>query len=64
VTGRDKGHIALAGGFASHGEPVRRVRNKAGNVVELWLAGGKLVTEAKLAREMEARYGGGVKPAR
>lgn len=59
VTGRDKGRIALAGGFASHGEPVRRVRNKAGRVVELWLAGGKLVPEAKLAREMEARYGGG-----
>lgn len=59
VTGRDKGRIALAGGFASHGEPVRRVRSKTGKVVELWLAGGKLVSEARLAREMEARYGGG-----
>jgi len=57
VSGRDKGRIALAGGFASHGEPVRRVRNKRGKVVELWLAGTKLLPEAALAREMEARYG-------
>jgi CubicO group peptidase (beta-lactamase class C family) len=64
VTGRDAGRIALAGGFASHGEPVRRVRNKAGKIVELWLAGGKLVPEAKLAKEMEARYGGGPAPAK
>jgi CubicO group peptidase (beta-lactamase class C family) len=58
VTGRDSGRIALAGGFASHGEPARLVRNKSGKIVELWLAGGRLVGEAKLAREMEARYGG------
>jgi CubicO group peptidase (beta-lactamase class C family) len=57
VRGRDKGRIALAGGFASHGEPARRVRNKRGKVVELWLAGTKLVPEAALAREMEGRYG-------
>src|SRR5216683_2654901 len=59
VTGRDKGRIALAGSFASHGEPVRLVRDKRGRIVELWLAGTKLVSEAKLAREMTARYGGG-----
>src|SRR6266404_256898 len=57
VSGRDKGRIALAGGFASHGEKVRRVRNKRGKAVELWLAGTKLVPEAALAREMEGRYG-------
>ena len=33
VSGRDKGRIALAGGFASHGEPARRVRNKRGKVL-------------------------------
>jgi CubicO group peptidase (beta-lactamase class C family) len=57
VSGRDKGRIALAGGFASHGEKVRRVRNKRGKVAELWLAGTKLVPEAALAREMEEHYG-------
>ncbi len=59
VTGRDKGRIALAGSFASHGEPARLVRDKRGRIVELWLAGTRLVNEAKLAKEMEARYGGG-----
>ncbi len=57
VTGRDKGRIALAGGFAGHGEPVRRVRDRNGKITELWLAGAKLVAEAKLAKEMTARYG-------
>ena len=55
-TGRDKGRIALATGYASHGEPARLVRNRAGRVVELWLAGNKLLPEAKVAAEMEARY--------
>jgi CubicO group peptidase (beta-lactamase class C family) len=59
VTGRDKGRIALAGGFASHGEPARLVRDKRGKVVELWLAGARLLSEAKLAKEMTARYGEG-----
>jgi len=57
ITGRDTGRIALAGGFASHREPVRRVRNKRGEAAELWLAGTKLLPEAALAREMEVRYG-------
>jgi CubicO group peptidase (beta-lactamase class C family) len=56
ITGRDHGRIALAGGYASHGEPVHRVRNKAGKAVELWLAGAKLLPEAKVAQEMQARY--------
>jgi CubicO group peptidase (beta-lactamase class C family) len=58
ITGRDKGRIALAGGFASHGEPARLVRDKRGEVTELWLAGGKLLPEAAMVAEMEARYGG------
>lgn len=57
VADRDRGRIALAGGFASHGEPVRRVRDGRGHVVEFWLAGGKLLPEAKLAREMDGKYG-------
>ncbi|MBM3599100.1 MAG: beta-lactamase family protein [Alphaproteobacteria bacterium] len=54
---RDRGRIALAGGFLAHGEQVRRVRSKGGRVAELWLAGNKLVSEAKLIRELEGRYG-------
>jgi len=60
VTGRNTGRIALANGYGSHGEPVRRVRAKSGRITELWLAATKLLPAAKIAREMEARYG---KPA-
>jgi CubicO group peptidase (beta-lactamase class C family) len=56
VTGRDRGHIALAGGFASHGEEVRRGRNRRGKVSDVLFAGMKLSSEAKIAREIEARY--------
>jgi CubicO group peptidase (beta-lactamase class C family) len=56
VTGRDSGRISLAGGYASHGEPVRRTRNKAGTVTDIWLAGGNLRREKKLAAEMDRRY--------
>ncbi len=56
ITGRDTARIALSGGFGSHGEPVRRVRNKAGRVSEVWLASGKLLPEARVARELVARY--------
>jgi hypothetical protein len=56
VTGRDRGRIALAGGFASHGEPARLVRGARRRVGELWLGGTKLLPEAKVAREMAARY--------
>jgi CubicO group peptidase (beta-lactamase class C family) len=56
LTGRDRGRIVLAGGFANHGEEVRRVRGRGGRTTELWLAGTKLVDEAKLAAEMTARY--------
>ena len=57
ITGRDSGDIALAGSFANHGEKVRRVRDGRGKVSELWMAGAKLVSERKLAAEMEGRYG-------
>lgn len=59
LTGKDKGRIALANGYHSHGEPVRRVRDNSGMVTEVWLGGGKLLPEAELAAEMEARYGRG-----
>jgi CubicO group peptidase (beta-lactamase class C family) len=56
ITGPSKGRIALAGGYGSHGEPVRRVRRKSGRVTEFWLSASKLLPEDKLAAEMRARY--------
>ena len=51
------GRIAKAPGFGSHGEPVSCVRDRAGKVVEVWLAASKMLPEAKVAKEMQARYG-------
>jgi len=56
ITGRDSGRIALASGTASHGERIRRVRDARGRVKEVWLAGGKLLPEAQVARELTNRY--------
>jgi CubicO group peptidase (beta-lactamase class C family) len=56
VTGRDAGRISLAGGYASHGEPARRTRNKAGTITDIWLAGINLKPEKTVAAEMERRY--------
>jgi CubicO group peptidase (beta-lactamase class C family) len=56
ATGRDRGHIALAGGFASHGEAVHRVRGSNGRAGALWLAGTEMLEERALCRRMEARY--------
>ena len=56
VTDRDTGRISLASGYASHGEAVRRIRNKAGTVTDIWLAGINVKPEKTLAAEMERRY--------
>jgi CubicO group peptidase (beta-lactamase class C family) len=56
VTGRDTGRITLAGGYQSHGEPVRRTRSKAGTVTDIWLAGINAKPEKKVAAEMERKY--------
>jgi hypothetical protein len=56
VTGRDTGRISLAAGYASHGQAVRRARNKAGTVTDIWLAGSNLKPEKTLAAEIERRY--------
>jgi D-alanyl-D-alanine carboxypeptidase len=64
ITGRNKGRIALAGGYGSHGEPVRCVRKKSGKIVELWLSATKLVPEDELAAEMTARYDPAAAPAK
>jgi CubicO group peptidase (beta-lactamase class C family) len=56
VAGRDIGRISLANGYASHGQAVRRSRDKAGTVTDIWLAGGNLKPEKALAAEWERRY--------
>ena len=50
------GRIVLAGGYASHGEPARLVRDRRGSVVEVWLGGTRYEPKAKVAREMQTRY--------
>jgi CubicO group peptidase (beta-lactamase class C family) len=57
VTGRDRGRFAAAAGYASHGEAVRRVRNKAGKVTEVWLGGARLRPEQQIVAAMERRFG-------
>lgn len=56
VTRRDSGRIAMAVGFASHGQEVRRTRNKSGTVTDIWLAGSNVKPEKTLAAELERRY--------
>jgi CubicO group peptidase (beta-lactamase class C family) len=57
ITGHTTGRIAMAPGFSSHGEPVSCKRTKSGKIVELRLAGSRLYPAAKVAREIETRYG-------
>ena len=59
ISGRDAGRIAVAAGYGSHGEPVRRIRNKAGKVTDVWLAGSNLKPEKILGAELERRYSPG-----
>ena len=54
--GASHGRIALAGGFAAHGEPVRLLRDARQRATELWLAGNQLLPEAKVAKELDAKY--------
>jgi CubicO group peptidase (beta-lactamase class C family) len=56
ITGRDRGRIVLDGGFGSHGEMIWRERSAGGAVTGLWLAGMKLLSEPRLARELGRRY--------
>ncbi len=57
ITGPDEGRIVQAAGYQNHGEPVRRSRNKSGMTTEIWLSSIQLRSEAKVAVEMERRYG-------
>jgi len=58
LTGRDSGKVMRATGFASPGEAVRRVRDAAGEVSEIWIGGSRLARERDFAREIVARYEG------
>jgi CubicO group peptidase (beta-lactamase class C family) len=57
VTGRDTGRIAWANGYASHGEGVRRARDKRRRITDIWLAGTNLKREGALAATLERKYG-------
>jgi D-alanyl-D-alanine carboxypeptidase len=56
VLGDDRGRVALAGGYASHGEEARLVRDGEGRIVEVWIGGGRGVPESVAAAEMDAVY--------
>jgi CubicO group peptidase (beta-lactamase class C family) len=56
VLGEDRGRVALAGGFGSHGEEARLVRDGEGRVVEVWIGGGRGVPESVAAAEVGAAY--------
>ncbi|MFI5013584.1 MAG: serine hydrolase domain-containing protein [Hyphomicrobiales bacterium] len=59
VAAKDRAKITLAIGGGAHGQGVRRVRGKDGEVAEIWLGGTKLLPEAEIAREIRERYEGG-----
>ncbi|MSP49620.1 MAG: class A beta-lactamase-related serine hydrolase [Alphaproteobacteria bacterium] len=56
VTGRAKGRVVLAGGFASHGEEVSRKLSKSGRTLEVKMTGMRLLDEEKIANELVERY--------
>lgn len=56
VTGRDGATVTLASGYASHGEPVRRVRARNGRIREIWIGADRLVSRADAVAELERRF--------
>ncbi|MGL9616832.1 serine hydrolase domain-containing protein [Bradyrhizobium sp. U531] len=56
VTGRDTGKLVWATGYASHGEPVRRIRDKRGKVSDVWIAGADIKPAGVVAKEIARRY--------
>jgi D-alanyl-D-alanine carboxypeptidase len=56
VTGPGEARISQAGAFANYGEPAQLIRDAAGAVTALRLAGEDMVAEAALAAELIARY--------
>jgi CubicO group peptidase (beta-lactamase class C family) len=54
--GRDKARVIRSPGFLYYGESVRRVRDNAGQVSELWLGGDKFLPEVERATEIQKGY--------
>jgi hypothetical protein len=52
------GKIITAAGCGSHGEPVRRTRNKSGSMRKVWQAASRLRPERQVAADMLRRYAG------
>lgn len=59
VNGPDEAHVIEGNSFGIFGERVRRIRDAAGIVTEIYLGSGKVVPEAALAQELLAKYDGG-----
>ena len=55
--GTRRGRIVLANGFAAHGEPVALSLDARGKARAFQWAGGRLLPEAAVAKELRARYG-------
>ncbi len=53
----NEGRVALAAGYADHGEPVRLVRDDNGTPIEFWAQGTRFAPEAVVAQEMRDIYG-------
>lgn len=58
VTGRDRGHVRLAGGYDIHGEGTALKRNASGKVTEVVLGGSRLVSETTMKRTLKRRFSG------
>ena len=59
VTGHDTGKIVSAAGYSSHGEPVRRARDKRGRITGVWLAGAHVRPERVVVKEIGRKYARG-----
>ncbi len=57
VSARDKGRVALSGGFGNHGETVQRIRDGRGRVASLRNGGMMLHPEARILREVKKKFG-------
>jgi hypothetical protein len=53
IIGPDTARIKISSGFHYFAEPARRMRNAAGQVIELWLGGDRLLPQADRASEIE-----------
>ncbi|HEX4195926.1 MAG TPA: serine hydrolase domain-containing protein [Caulobacteraceae bacterium] len=56
LTGPDEARISQSSAFGNFGEPARLLRGADGAIREVQLAGGRLVAEAALVEEINAKY--------